>query len=229
MKKILFIEDEESLNRGISLKLEKEGYTVYSCSGIKEGRTIFLNEDINLIICDITLNNGNGLEFCREIRITSNVRFIFLTALDQEMDVVMGYEAGADDYITKPFSLAILLSKVNAMFKRMEGYSQEKIESGKVVYLKNLMKAIVDGEEKELTKTELKLLLLFMEHPKQIISKRQILENIFDLNGDFIDENTVAVNIRRLREKIENDASRPEYIKNVRGLGYLWDKECHVN
>jgi DNA-binding response OmpR family regulator len=226
MNNILLLEDEENLNRGISLKLEKEGYQVFTCVGITEGRRIFRSQCIDLIICDITLSDGNGLEFCKEIRLNSNVRFIFLTALDQEIDIVMGYEAGADDYITKPFSLAVLLSKVNAICKRLDGSHQERIESGDVRYVKGLMKTYVRGKEKELTKTETKLLLLFLENPKQIMSKSQILESIFDIDGDFVDDNTVAVNIRRLREKIEDDASIPVYIKNVRGLGYLWDKEC---
>ncbi|MDE6432777.1 MAG: response regulator transcription factor [Lachnospiraceae bacterium] len=226
MNQILLLEDEENLNRGISLKLEKEGYRVFSAYGTREGMELFRSNAIDLIICDITLEDGNGLDFCREIRKISEVHFIFLTALDQEMDVVMGYEAGADDYMVKPFSLAVLISKVNAIFKRMSGSAEEKIVSGDVVYLKNEMKVLVRGEETSLTKNELRLLFILMEHPKQILSKNQLLEQMFDINGEFVDENTIAVNIRRLREKIEDNPSDPVYIRNVRGIGYLWDKEC---
>lgn len=226
MNQILLLEDEENLNRGISLKLEKEGYRVFSACGTGEGMELFRLNAIDLVICDITLEDGNGLDFCREIRKISQVHFIFLTALDQEMDVVMGYEAGADDYMVKPFSLAVLISKVNAIFKRMSGSAEEKIVSGDVVYLKNEMKVLVRGEETSLTKNELRLLFILMEHPKQILSQNQLLEQMFDINGEFVDKNTIAVNIRRLREKIEDDPSDPVYIRNVRGIGYLWDKEC---
>ena len=173
MSNILLLEDEESLSRGISFKLEKEGYNILSCSGVKKGIELFENNKIDLIICDITLEDGSGLDFCKEIRNKSDVRFIFLTAMDQEIDIVMGYEIGADDYITKPFSLAVLVSKINAISRRLQEESREKIESGEIS-----------------------------------------------------DENTLAVNIRRLREQIESDPSKPIYIKNIRGIGYVWDKEC---
>lgn len=228
MNSILLLEDEENLNRGISLKLEKEGYQVFSAYGVSEGMRLFQKNAIDLIICDITLDDGNGLDFCREIRTISQVHFIFLTALDQEMDVVLGYEAGADDYMVKPFSLSVLISKVNAIFKRMANGGDDKIISGEVTFLKKEMKVLVKGEETSLTKNELRLLLVLMENPKQILSKNQLLDQVFDINGEFVDENTVAVNIRRLREKIENDPSHPVYIRNVRGIGYLWDKEVLV-
>lgn len=227
MRKILLLEDEEVLNKGITLKLKKQGYEVFSCSTIKEGKQLFLDNKIDLIICDVTLEDGNGVSFCTEIRKISDVHFIFLTAMDSEMDIVLGYEAGADDYITKPFSLIVLISKVNAIVKRMGKESNSSIHSGHVTLMKTEMKVTVDGEEKSFTKTELKLLILFMENSKQILSKRVILEKLFDLEGEFVSENTVAVNIRRLREKIEEDPSNPEYIKNIRGIGYIWDKECY--
>ena len=135
----------------------------------------------------------------------------------------MGYEAGADDYMVKPFSLAILISKVNAIFKRLSGDGEEKLVSGEVVFSKKEMKVFVRGEETSLTKNELRLLLILMEHPKQILSKNQLLEQMFDVNGEFVDENTIAVNIRRLREKIEENPSSPVYIKNTRGIGYVWN------
>lgn len=226
VRQILLLEDEESLNRGISFKLEKEGYQVLSCFGIREGKQLFLKNHIDLVICDIGLEDGSGLDFCKELRKNSNVRFIFLTALDQEIDIVMGYEAGADDYIIKPFSLTVLISKVNAIFKRLEGNSSEKLESGYVCFLKNEMKVMIEGEEKLLSKNELKLLCTLMEHPKQILSKNQLIEALWDMDGDYVDGNTIAVNIHRLREKIEIESSQPVYIKNIRGLGYLWDMEC---
>lgn len=139
---------------------------------------------------------------------------------------VMGYEAGADDYITKPFSLSVLLLKIEAHFRRR----QEKTEAGKmisgdIVFIAGEMKVLIKSREISLTKTELKMLTFFLQNPKQILSKTQILENVFDLEGDFVDENTIAVNIRRLREKIEDNPAAPVYIKNIRGLGYIWNQE----
>jgi len=226
MKNILLLEDDENLQRGISFKLEKEGYQVFTGTGIKEGMGLYQNNEIQLIICDITLEDGSGIDFCKKIRTQSGVHFLFLTAMDQEIDVVMGYEAGADDYMTKPFSLAVLLSKVAALFKRIEGSQSAVIKSEGIRFLTNEMKVYVEEEEVSLTKNEWKMLNLFMEHPKQVLSKRQILEQLFDIDGEFVDENTIAVNIRRLREKIKDLSNKPKYIKNIRGIGYVWDKEC---
>lgn len=223
---ILLLEDEESLNRGIAFKLDKEGYQVLTCGSVREGLELYRNNTVDLIICDISLKDGNGLDFCREIRKTDDTRLIFLTALDTEIDIVMGYEAGADDYVTKPFSLSVLLSKVNAVFKRMSRDYREILHSGAVAVSKEQMKVTVAGEDKNLTKNEFRLLIRLMEHPKQILSKQQLLESLWDMEGEYVDENTIAVNIRRLREKIEQEPSRPEYIKNVRGIGYVWDQEC---
>ncbi len=228
MNTILLLEDEESLRRGISFKLEKEGYHVITAGSIKEARMQFDLHDIQLILCDIMLDDGSGLEFCQYIRNEkrSGVRFIFLTAMDQEVDIVMGYESGADDYITKPFSLAVLISKVNAVFKRISdpasGETVSVIKSGELLYYPNEMKLWINGEPVSLTKNEYRLLQLFLNHPKQILSKQQILEQIFDVDGIFADDNTVAVNILRLREKIgDNDEKR--ILKNIRGMGYVWD------
>lgn len=231
---ILLLEDEESLRRGISFKLEKEGRTVLCADSISQGKRLFQEQEIQLIICDITLTDGSGLDFCQYIRqqLKSTVRFMFLTALDQEMDVVMGYEAGADDYMTKPFSLAVLLSKVNAMLKRVDMDQKESgsecLRSGKLTFYPAEMRALNGESPVSLTKNECRILQLFLSHPKQILSKQQILEQIFDLEGNFVDENTVAVNICRLRDKIAEDGKKDSYIKNVRGMGYLWNREVNV-
>lgn len=181
-----------------------------------------------LIICDINLPDGNGLDFIRWIREKSNVHIICLTALDQELDQVMGYEAGADDYMVKPFSLSVLMLKVAAFFKRKTVEEREVLSSGEIRFYRKEMRILKGEEEISLTKNEWKLLQMFLEHPKQILSKGQLQQNLFDIDGNFVDDNTIAVNIRRLREKIEEDTSRPEYIKNMRGLGYVWAKDCEL-
>ena len=226
MPGILVVEDDENLNRGITFSLKKSGYEVFSAESVKKAKRIASDHNVDVTICDVNLPDGNGLEFVRWMRCNYNTYIICLTALDQEMDQVMGYEAGADDYITKPFSLSVLLLKIEAHFRRR----QEKTEAGKmisgdIVFIAGEMKVLIKSREISLTKTELKMLTFFLQNPKQILSKTQILENVFDLEGDFVDENTIAVNIRRLREKIEDNPAAPVYIKNIRGLGYIWNQE----
>lgn len=229
MAKILLLEDDQSLNRGISLKLTKEGYEVLSAAGVFQAKKLFAENDVDLVISDITMEDGNGLEFCRELRKKSDVYIIFLTALDQEVDIVNGYDAGADDYITKPFSLMVLISKVNALMRRIgeKEKSGQKFTSAGIQVDCREMKAYRDGEEILLSKKELQLLLYFLENPKQIISKERILEAVWDVDGQFVDDNTVPVTISRLKKKIfpscETDGLLSgECLKNVRGMGYIW-------
>lgn len=226
MAKILLLEDDESLRRGISLKLEKEGYEVLSAGGISEAEKLFEENDIALIISDIAVTDGNGLEFCRAVRQKSRVYIIFLTALDQEVDIVNGYDAGADDYITKPFSLMVLISKVNALMRRIDQTEDTGTElvSGAFKVCCPAMRVYRDEEEILLSKTEFKLLLYFLENPEQIISREQILSAVWDVDGQFVDDNTVPVTISRLKKKLAGDAAY-DYIRNVRGLGYLWAKK----
>ena len=189
MQKILLLEDDRNLNRGISLKLEKEGYQVFSAFSVKEAEK-------------------SGLDFCREIRKKSQVYLIFLTALDSEVDMVNAYDLGADDYITKPFSLLVLVSKVHALMRRARQAGEEQkteIRSGELRVSYQDMRAYRGGEELSLSKKELQLLLYFMEN---------------DVDGQFVDDNTVPVNVSRLKRKIGG-----EWIQNVRGMGYLWIQE----
>ncbi|MCI8284145.1 MAG: response regulator transcription factor [Firmicutes bacterium] len=226
-QRILIVEDEESINRAVSAKLTKEGYTVYSAACIKEGADLYSKHNAELIICDINLPDGNGLDFCELVRRENDVMFLFLTALDTEIDMINGYEAGADDYITKPFSLAVLCEKVKAIMRRINGgESGNIIVSGPMTLFISENRAKKDGEYLNLTANEQKLLIYFMENPGRILSKNSLLSAIYDIDGNFVDENTLAVNIRRLREKIEKDPSKPSMIKNVRGLGYIWEEDC---
>lgn len=227
MKKILLVEDEESINRGITFKLTKEGFKVFSCKNLKESRQAFHNEKIDLIILDATLPDGSGFDFCREVRKESDVLIIFLTACDAEVDIVTGLDMGADDYITKPFSFMVLMSKINAFLRRnKKEVSIDKIISNDIVYYPNDMRVYKKGEELTLSKTELKLLIYFITNSGQILKKKQLLNEIWDIDGDFVDPNTLAVNVRRLRAKIEENPSKPKYIKSVRGIGYIWAERC---
>ena len=234
MGKILLLEDDKSLNRGISFKLKKEGFEVETAFCIEEAKNIFDNNKIDLIITDIGLPDGSGFDFCEEIRKISNVYIIMLTALDEEFNAVMGYEIGADDYVTKPFSLAILVSKVKAFMKRAGNNEKEKISENILISEDiefdygdyTLILNRENTEKVQLTKTEGKLLKLLMENAMNIIQKEQILDILWDMDGNFVDDNTVAVYMRRLRKKVEKDPSEPVFIKNIRGIGYKWNAGC---
>lgn len=227
---ILLLEDEQSVNRGVCFMLEKAGYRVYACGSICEAEQVLAMHRPQMLICDLTLPDGNGLDFIRKVRRAGNDIYILcLTALDSETDYVMGYGAGADDYVAKPFSLSVLSLKVQAYFERSKRTENSEIVFGKIRVSMGEMRAWRDGGEIFFTRTEWRLLMLFAQNPNQILSKGQILEFLFDAEGDFVEENTVAVMIRRLREKIEEDPANPQYIKNVRGIGYvLRCKNCQV-
>lgn len=225
--KILLLEDDDSLNHSVSLKLKKEGYAVYSAFTIKEALGFYRqNQHLSLIICDISLPDGNGLDFCSRVRQESDVLFLFLTALDREEDIVAGYRQGADDYITKPFSMAALTAKVGALLKRFPTDAPKSIVSGDITLFPQEGRVVKGNQNLSLTAKEYSLLSFFMENPMRILSRNQLLEAIWDIEGNFVDENTLSVNIRRLREKIEDDPSAPVILKNIRGLGYIWERKC---
>ena len=219
MQKILLLEDDKTLNRGISLTLQKAGYQVVSVFTLQEAKEVFRHEAFSLVISDITLPDGSGLDFGKQVRAAGNVYLLYLTALDSEIDIINGYDTGADDYITKPFSLMVLLSKVNALMRRIEGVKESAglIVSDKIVVNCQEMKVYKSGNEVMLSKKELQLLVYLMENAGQILSKEKILAHVWDAEGQFVDDNTVAVNISRLKNKLGTDE-----ISNVRGLGYLW-------
>lgn len=219
MAHILVLEDDASLNRGISLTLTKEGYCVDSAHCMKEAEELLSGNVYELVICDITLPDGSGLDFGRMVRQKTNSYLIYLTALDTEIDMVNGYESGADDYITKPFSLIVLLSKVAALMRRMNAASGQTLCSDGISVCLEDMTVTKDGAGISLSKKELQLLIYLMEHAGRIVTKENIAEHIWEHDGLFLDDNTVPVNISRLKSKLGTDC-----IQNVRGLGYLWTK-----
>lgn len=225
-QEILLLEDDDSLNHSVSLKLKKEGYTVYSAFTVEDAFNFFLSKNLSLIICDISLPDGSGLDFCSRVRKESDILFLFLTALDREEDIMAGYRRSADDYVTKPFSLPVLVSKVNALLKRFPPEEPQAVISGNITLFPDEKRAMKNGVYLNLTAKEYSLLSFFMENPMRILSKNQLLEAIWDIDGNFVDENTLSVNIRRLREKIEDNPSAPVLLKNVRGLGYIWERKC---
>ena len=221
MSGILVVEDDENLNRGITFSLKKSGYEVFSAESVKKAKRIASDNNVDVTICDVNLPDGNGLEFVRWMRCNYNTYIICLTALDQEMDQVMGYEAGADDYITKPFRPLVLGAKVKALIRRTKnmGNHSDIIQCGPFSYESSTMRFYKDGEELILSSKESALLLLFIKHPGQVYTKDMIYEQVWGTTVA-IDDNAIMVYINRLRSKIEKDRQKPEHIITVRGMGY---------
>ncbi|PNT91042.1 response regulator transcription factor [Clostridium thermosuccinogenes] len=224
MKTILLIEDDENLSRGIAFAFEKSGYQVISANSIKEGKRLLEQHEAHLIILDLGLPDGNGIDLCKEIRAYSKIPIIMLTACDLETDEVQGLMSGADDYITKPFSLSVLRARVETVLRRLESNKNSIIQSGIFKLDVNLCKLYRGDEEIPLSATEFRLINYFMSNAGQVLTKEQIL-SLWDKQGNFVDENTLSVNINRLRAKIENDPKNPKIIKTIYGIGYVWVKE----
>lgn len=221
MHNILIIEDDISLNQGLSIYLSKENNT-FQAHELKTAEDIFKNNKIDLIILDISLPDGSGLEFCSKIRAASNVPIIFLTANNLETDVVSGIIVGCDDFVTKPFSMMILQERIKAVLKRCDGNSSMRFTIDDLVLdFDNLI--FSKGEKTiELSKNEQKLLKKLILNKGQILTREQLMETIYSNDSDFIVENALNVTIRRLRQKIEDGPKSPVYIKNIYGLGYIW-------
>lgn len=225
MSKIFFVEDDLSLISGLSFALKKQGYEVDNARTIDEAEKLWQNNKYDLTILDISLPDGSGYQLCEKIRLNSKIPIIFLTAADEETDIIMGLDMGADDYITKPFKLAVFLSKVNAILRRSNDFNQKNTVLNSNGISVNLLngEVIKNGETLNLTSGEYKLLCLFMENPNIILSQEQILGKLWDSNNDYIDNSTLTVYIRRLRKKIEDDPSNPTNIVTVRRMGYKWN------
>lgn len=219
MANIFLLEDDKILSRGISIALQKDNHTVTAVYGYIEALQKYQNQKYGLFLLDINLPDGNGIEFCKKIRETSETPILFLTANDTEEDMLDGYSVGCDDYISKPFSLEVLRRKVQAVLKRTGSanprirYRDLEVDIDKCIVL-------VKGQEVHLTATEYKLLCYLMENKGRVVTKAMILEQIWDLDGNFVDDNTVRVNIKRLRRKLNDE--KQEYIVTIFGLGYTF-------
>ena len=223
---IFLIEDDEALAEGISFMLEKEGYETQRFSACSDSRKALEQIQPDLILLDWNLPDGDGLMLCREISEKWKIPILMITARDMEIDQVMCLESGADDYIAKPFSLAVLKARIVALLRRQGGQSEKagQLISGQIRVDNKEMRAWKEDEELDLSLTEYRILKYFLENKNQVLLKEQILSHVWDNGGKFVEENTLMVNIRRLRTKVEKDASHPEYIKTVHGMGYLWEE-----
>lgn len=220
--RIFVLEDDEAIGIGLSYTLESEKYEVTLVKTVAAAKKTVENEEFDLYILDLTLPDGNGYEVCSLIKSKGDLPVIFLTAYDDEINVVTGFELGADDYISKPFRVRELLARVKSVLRR---YSKDNadgiVKIGELSVNTAEARVLLRGEEVILTAMEYRLLLSFVNNRGTVLTRRKLLEEIWDVDGDFVNDNTLTVYIKRLRDKIENDPNDPQYIKTVRGMGYL--------
>lgn len=227
MRNILMVEDDSTIAFAVKYAVEQEGFNLDIAENLENARKIVNSKEYDLILLDVMLPDGNGYEFLKQLREhDEDTPVIFLTACNEEVNIVMGLDIGGDDYITKPFRVRELISRINAILRR-KGKSQDS--NKKILKFKNISihtleaKVFKNNEEIFLTSAEYKLLLILIQNKNMVLSRAQILEKLWDVTYDFINDNTLSVYIKRLREKIEDDSSKPQYILTVRGLGYKWN------
>ena len=225
MSKILLLEDDLSLINGLSFAFRKQGFELAVVRTLKEANELWGEGKYDLLVLDVSLPDGTGYEFCKKVRQVSKVPIIFLTASDEEMNIIMGLDIGGDDYITKPFKLGVLVSRINALLRRAKGFNSidTELQSNGIKVL--MLQGQVFKNEKliDLTAAEYKLLCLFMKNPNVVLTKEQILDKLWDCEGNYIDSSTLTVYMRRLRMKIEDNPSEPQMLLTVRRMGYKWN------
>ncbi|MCF2568850.1 response regulator transcription factor [Mediterraneibacter glycyrrhizinilyticus] len=230
MSRLLLLEDDLSLIDGLKYSLEKNGFELDVARSVTEARKyLSAGHGYDLLLLDVTLPDGTGFMICEERRALNDMTpIIFLTAADEETSIIRGLDCGGDDYITKPFKLGELCSRIRALLRRSALQSSPYtgvIRSGPVTIDQTAAKAYLSGEYLDLTGAEYRLLCLFIRHAGQTLTRNLILDELWDGQGNFVDDNTLSVYIRRLREKIEEQPSRPEHLLTVRGMGYRWEGE----
>ena len=234
---IFLLEDDDAIGMGLKYSLEKEGYTVSLIRTYEEAKQTWAAGKYDIGILDINLPDGNGYDVCRFIKANEDMPVIFLTAADAEVNVVMGLEIGADDYICKPFRINELMARIKTVLRRSRrGNDAAGNSSDGVIEVQNIriytkeakvarLHADTGEETIELTALEYRLLLTFCTNRGIVLSRGNLLQDMWDVSGDFVNDNTLTVYIKRLRDKIEEDPSEPKLIKTVRGLGYIMEKQ----
>lgn len=218
--KLLLVEDDRTIAEGLLYSLQAEGYEVVNAGSVKEAERRLAGEDYALVLLDLGLPDGDGFQVFDSVKKKGDIPVIFLTARDEEVSVVRGLDMGADDYITKPFRIRELLSRIKSVLRRSGGEIGNEIRLGDIAI--NTAAAIVKKGDREvpLTALEYRLLLCFANNEGRVLSRSQLLESVWDVSGDFVNDNTLTVYMKRLREKLEADPQNPTVIKTVRGLGY---------
>lgn len=227
MAEVFILEDDKMLGRGISLALDKDGYEVTFAHNYVEGINMCSKKIFDIYLLDINLPDGDGRTFCGELRKYTDNPVIFITANDTENDIIQGYDTGCDDYISKPFSLKVLRKKIEIIMKKSKSAVEQNngscIQAGNLTIDMDKMTVLKDGGPCRLTATEYKLLEYLAVNKGKVVTRNAILENLWDIDGSYIDENTLSVNIGRLRKKLENDPKNPAHIITVFGIGYTFE------
>ena len=225
MKRLFLLEDDLSLINGLSFAFKKQGFELDVARTLGEADALWTDGKYDLLVLDVSLPDGSGFEFCKKVRLVSKVPIIFLTASDEEMSIIMGLDIGGDDYITKPFKLGVLVSRINALLRRAEDFNsiETELQSNGIKVLLLQGQAFKNGVPLELTAAEYKLLCLFMQNPGVVLTKEHILDKLWDHEGNYIDNSTLTVYIRRLRMKVEDNPSDPQMLLTVRRMGYKWN------
>ena len=226
MKKIIIVEDDKALNHGICMALKSSELSFVSCKTMKEAKEKLGQNVCDLMILDVNLPDGNGTDLLKEVKQKSGMPVILLAANDMETDIVAGLESGADDYVTKPFSLAVLRARVNARLRAKSGQTETQIQIDDFSFDFSNMKFYKGSLEIELSKTEQKLLKLLVNHPKITMERSRLIDRIWTDGADYVDENALSVTVKRLRDKLEDNPAKPQYIKTVYGIGYVWAGEA---
>lgn len=227
MKGILIIEDDEMLNAGLCYNLQMEGYEAVPVFDGGGARKLFNEREFDLVLMDVNLPDEDGFSLGRRIREKSSVPIIFLTANDMDEDMIKGFEAGADDYITKPFNIRVVLQRIQAILRRCEGTKLSVMNCGNLEIHFDRQTVLKQGRPLVLTPTEFKLLSKFCSNQTQVLTRQVLLEDLWDVDGNFVDEHTLTINISRLRSKISDD--KFSYIKTIYGVGYQWVVEESVS
>ena len=223
---IFLLEDDEAIGIGLKYSLENEGCEVVLAKSVAEANRIIKTENFSLYILDINLPDGSGYDVCRLVKAKGDSPVIFLTAYDDEVNVVMGLDIGADDYISKPFRVRELIARIKSVMRRCgSDKTAQVVHLGEITVNLNEAKVTKNGSEIILTAMEYRLLLTFLNNRGKVLSRNKLLEDIWDVDGDFVNDNTLTVYIKRLRDKIEREPACPTIIKTVRGLGYMIDNE----
>ncbi|MCC0693829.1 MULTISPECIES: response regulator transcription factor [unclassified Clostridioides] len=226
METIMVVEDDVMLNNGICFNLQSEGFQVIPTYNLKEAKEKFKTEKINLIILDVNLPDGSGFEFCKDIRNDSKIGVLFLTACDMESDIVNGFKIGADDYITKPFSINILMQRIKALLRRCGNEIQENILiEGDFEFNFDKMTVSRNNESIVFSPIEYKILKQLVQHKNEIVTRQALIDAIWDSDSEYMEEHALTVNINRLRKRIDQKTSKHKYIRTVYGIGYMWAGE----
>lgn len=220
MNSVLIVEDEKTILMGLHYCLEQEGFQCHLASCGKEALTLFSKHFFDLVLLDLNLPDMNGFEVMEAIRKVCDVPIIFLTANIEEVSIVKGLDMGADDYITKPFKTRELISRMNAVLRRHKKISNNLIHLNHVTIDLNSAKVLKNGHDVMLTALEYKILLTLAMNPNMVFTREKILADIWDVNEEYVNDNTLTVYIKRIREKIEDDVNNPKIILTVRGVGY---------